>query len=144
MLEDSIRLQLIYFLTTTAFWLKKYPFRIHMDNLRVLPIYFTLCDISSLQKIHGIAYINFDHFTIDESNQVKVPPKIMLYQGHFSKLFWGRDWKNMWWIFANTKIFCRTLLNICALEFAIYLFRSQNNIFTHHLVYLVHFLFLLI
>ena len=35
-LEDSIWLDLIYFLTTIAFWLIKYLFRIDGDNLRVL------------------------------------------------------------------------------------------------------------
>ena len=36
MLEDSIWLDLIYFLTTIAFWLIKYLFRIDGNNLGVL------------------------------------------------------------------------------------------------------------
>ena len=35
-LQDSIWLQVIYFLTTIAFWCVKYHFRIDGDNLRVL------------------------------------------------------------------------------------------------------------
>ena len=46
-----------------------------------------------LWKIHGIASINFDCFTIDESNQVKISREIMRCQGYFLKLLWGRGCK---------------------------------------------------
>ena len=35
--EDSIWLQLMYSLTTTAFWFVKYIFQIHGDTLNELP-----------------------------------------------------------------------------------------------------------
>ena len=57
-LEDSIWLQLIYFLTSIVFWLMKYLFQINGDNLSVLAIKdFTLyisCSNQPLSKIHGI------------------------------------------------------------------------------------------
>ena len=71
----------------------KYFIRIDGNNLRVLVKDFTLCSIyrsnQPLWKIHGIASINFDCFTIDESNQVKISCKIMRFWGCFLKLLWG-------------------------------------------------------
>ena len=58
-LQDSIWLQVIYFLTTVAIWFVKYLFRIDGDNLRVLAKDFTLCSIywsnQPLWKNRGIA-----------------------------------------------------------------------------------------
>ena len=78
--EDSIWLQLIYFLTTTTFWYMK-----RFSN--------TLCSIyrsnTLLWKIHDIAQVNFDCFVIDESNQVKFSCAIMWCQGYFLKIALG-------------------------------------------------------
>ena len=71
-LQDSIWLQVIYFLTTIAFWFTKYIFWMDRDHLRALAKDFPLSSIyrsnQPLWKIHDIAYINFDCFTIGESN----------------------------------------------------------------------------
>ena len=48
-----------------------------------------------LWKIHGIAWINFYCFTIDESNQVNISREIMPCQGHFLKLLLGRGCYNL-------------------------------------------------
>ena len=40
-------------------------------------------------KIHGIVWINFNCFTIDESNQVKISREIMRCQGCFLKIALG-------------------------------------------------------
>ena len=85
--QKTIWLQLIYFLTTVAFGLMKYRLWIDGNNLRVLVKDFILYSIygsnQSLWEIHGIASINFDCFTIDESKQVKISRKIMQCQGYF-------------------------------------------------------------
>ena len=39
-----------------------------------------------LWTIHGISKINFDCFTIGESNQLKISREIMRYQGYFLKI----------------------------------------------------------
>ena len=58
-LEDSIWLKLIYFLTTIAFWLMKYLFLIDGDMLVVVAKNLTLCRIyrsnQSSWKIHSTA-----------------------------------------------------------------------------------------
>ena len=79
--EDSIWLQLIYFLTTIAFWPRKYLFRI----LRNCVVFTN----QPLWKIHGVAKINFDCFAIDESNQVKISSVFMQCQGYFLKIALG-------------------------------------------------------
>ena len=93
-LEESIWLKPIYFLTTVAFWLMKYLFLIDGDILRVLAKNLTLCRIYRSNhgswKIHGTASINFDCFTIDESYHVKSSSEMMQCQGYFLKLLWGR------------------------------------------------------
>ena len=75
-LEDSIWLQLIYFLTTIAVLKYLFPTDGDINYLRLLAKDFTLrstfCSNQPLWKIHGIAYMNFDFFTTDESNQVKI------------------------------------------------------------------------
>ena len=45
--------------------------------------------MSAIIENHGIASINFDCFTIDESNQVKISRKIMRCQGYFLKIALG-------------------------------------------------------
>ena len=40
-------------------------------------------------KIHGIAWINFNCFTIDESDQVKISREIMRCEGYFFKIALG-------------------------------------------------------
>ena len=77
-LEDSIWLQFIYFLTTNAFWHTKYLF-----SNALCSIY---CSNQGLWKIHGIALINLNCFAIDESSQVKIPCEIMWCQGYFLKI----------------------------------------------------------
>ena len=56
-LEESIWLKTIYFLTTIAFWLMKYLFLIDGDILRVLAKHLNLCRFyrssQSSWKIHG-------------------------------------------------------------------------------------------
>ena len=51
---------------------------------------FTLCIIyrsnRPLWKIQGIASINFDCFTIDESNQLRISGEIMRCQDYFLKI----------------------------------------------------------
>ena len=92
-LEDSIWLQLTYFLITIAFWLMKFLFQIDGDNLTVLAKDFTLYSVYHLNQplgnIHSIASINFDCFTIDKSNQVKMSPEIMWCHGYFFKIALG-------------------------------------------------------
>ena len=60
---------------------------------QVLAKDFTMCSIYFsnllLWKIHGIASINFDCFTTDESNKVKISREIMRYQGYFFKIAVG-------------------------------------------------------
>ena len=90
-------LQLIYFLNTISFCLVECLFLI--DGTLTLVNYFQSVTEFTLRflyrlnqplwKIHGIASINFNCFTIDESNQVKVSRKIMRCQGYFFKIALG-------------------------------------------------------
>ena len=90
-------LQLIYFLNTISFWFVECLFLI--DGTLTLANYFqSVTEITlrflyrlnqPLWRIHGIASINFNCFTIDESNQVKISGEIMRCQGYFLKIALG-------------------------------------------------------
>ena len=93
----GLYLQLIYFLNAISFWFVECLFLI--DGTLALANYFqgvtefTLRFLYRLNqplwKIHGIASINFNCFTIDESNQVKISREIMRCQGYFFKIALG-------------------------------------------------------
>ena len=52
-------------------------------------LYSIYCLNQPLWKIHGIAYINFDCFAIDRSDQVKISRVIMRCEGYFFKIALG-------------------------------------------------------
>ena len=95
-LEDSIWLQLIYFLTTITFWFMKILFWVDGGNLSIYR------SNQPLWKMHGIAYINFDCFTIDKSNQVNISREIMQPQGYFFKIALGSRMKKYHPLKINT------------------------------------------
>ena len=65
--QDSIWLQVMYYLTRITYWFVKYLFWIDGDKLRVLPEDFSLRrsyrSNHPLWEIHGIAWTNFDCLT---------------------------------------------------------------------------------
>ena len=96
-LDDSIWLDLIYFLTTNAFWLMKYFFRIDGDNLGVsaankdlTPVF--VAQISHYEKftaLHKLISI-----VLQLTNQIKqtFPAKSCGARAIFLKFLWGRGW----------------------------------------------------
>ena len=85
-------LQLIYFLNTISFSFVECLFPIDgtlqlttSECYRIL-----LCFLDRLSQpvwnIHVVTSINFNCFTIDESNQVKISREIMLCQGYILKI----------------------------------------------------------
>ena len=49
-------------------------------------LYGVYCSNRPLWKIHDVALINFDCFTTDQSNQVKISREIRWFQGYFLKI----------------------------------------------------------